>query len=91
MAGNYLVMGDKTTCGGVIIEGDATHTIMNKPVACEGHKVTCGRHSGIYAITGGIANDTVNGRKPAGSQDSYSTCPCRARFIPSMMNDTYNI
>ena len=25
----------------------------------------------------------------AGTLDSYSTCPCKAKFIPSMWNDTY--
>jgi hypothetical protein len=25
----------------------------------------------------------------AGTLDSYSTCPCKAKFIPSMMDDTY--
>ncbi|AFN32197.1 PAAR domain-containing protein [Klebsiella michiganensis] len=88
-AGNYLVVGDKTTCGGVITEGDATQTILGKAAAREGDKVTCGRHSGIYYIAGGMANDMVNGRKMAGTQDSHSTCPCQARFIPSMMNDNY--
>ena len=39
MAGCYLVVGDKTTCGGVIIEGDPTHTIMGIHVAREFYRV----------------------------------------------------
>jgi uncharacterized Zn-binding protein involved in type VI secretion len=91
MAGCYLVMGDKTTCGGVIIEGDPTHTIMGIPVAREFDQVTCGRFIGIFSIVGGIVTDTINGRVPAGSQESQSTCPCQSLFIPSMITDTYTI
>ncbi len=29
--GYYLVVGDETTCGGVITEGEPTHTIMGEP------------------------------------------------------------
>ena len=87
--GNYLVKGDKTTCGGVIIEGDTTHTLFGKPIARERDKVTCGQHPGIFYIAGCISNDVVHGRKMAGTLDSQSTCPCKARFVPSMMNDTY--
>ncbi|ELY4601536.1 PAAR domain-containing protein [Cronobacter malonaticus] len=84
-----MVKGDKTTCGGVIIEGDTTHTLLGKPVARERDKVTCGQHPGTYYIAGGIANDVVHGRKMAGTLDSQSTCPCKAKFIPSMTDDTY--
>lgn len=87
--GNYLVKGDKTTCCGVIIEGDFTHTLFGKPIARERDKVTCGQHPGTYYIAGGIANDVVHGRKMAGTLDSQSTCPCKARFVPSMKKDTY--
>lgn len=31
--GYYLVVGDETTCGGVITEGEPTHTIMGRAVA----------------------------------------------------------
>ncbi len=33
--GYYLVVGDETTCGGVITEGEPTHTIMGRAVARE--------------------------------------------------------
>lgn len=87
--GNYLVRGDKTTCGGVITEGCEDHSLFGKAVAREGDKVTCGQHPGMYNIVGGIANDSVHGRRMAGTLDSYSSCPCQARFIASMVNDTY--
>lgn len=87
--GNYLVVGDKTTCGGIIIEGCEDHCLFGKAISREGDKVTCGRFPGIFNIVGSIANDSVHGRQMAGTLDSYSSCPCRSEFIPSMMDDTY--
>ncbi|ECU9385924.1 PAAR domain-containing protein [Salmonella enterica subsp. enterica serovar Newport] len=86
--GNYLVVGDKTTCGGLIVEGDDTFTILDIPVAREMDKVTSGQHPGIYMITGSIPGDSLNGRGYAGTLHSKSSCPCQARFIASMVNDT---
>jgi hypothetical protein len=87
--GYYLVQGDKTTCGGRITTGAEDHTLFDKPVAREQDSVTCGKHAGLYKIAGGIDNDTIHDRRMAGTLDSYSTCPCKAKFIPSMMDDTY--
>lgn len=87
--GNYLVRGDKTTCGGVITEGCEDHCLFGQAIAREGDKVTCGQHPGMYNIVGGIANDSVHGRKMAGTLDSKSSCPCQARFIASILDDTY--
>ena len=87
--GFYLVQGDKTTCGGKITTGAEDHTLFDKPVAREQDSVTCGKHAGLFKIAGGIDNDTIHNRRMAGTLDSYSTCPCKAKFIPSMMDDTY--
>lgn len=87
--GFYLVQGDKTTCGGRITTGAVDHTLFGKPAAREQDSVTCGKHVGLYKIAGGIDNDTIHGRRMAGTLDSYSTCPCKAKFIPSMMDDMY--
>lgn len=87
--GFYLVQGDKTTCGGRITTGAEDHTLFDKPVAREQDSVTCGKHAGLFKIAGGIDNDTIHDRRMAGTLDSYSTCPCKAKFIPSMMDDTY--
>ncbi|WP_434745708.1 PAAR domain-containing protein [Candidatus Pantoea rara] len=87
--GNYLVQGDKTTCGGRITTGAEDHTLFDKPVARERDSVTCGKHAGLFKIAGGINNDTIHDRRMAGTLDSYSTCPCKAKFIPSMLDDTY--
>ncbi|PVZ79397.1 hypothetical protein C9426_33740 [Serratia sp. S1B] len=87
--GYYLVIQDKTTCGGIITEGEMTHTILGKAVAREQDRVTCGKHPGTYSIIGHIPGDSVMGRKFAGTLHSFSSCPCKARFIPSMLMDTY--
>ncbi|QUT17943.1 PAAR domain-containing protein [Rahnella inusitata] len=87
--GYYLVIKDKTTCGGIITEGDPTHTLFGKAIAREQDRVTCGKHPGMFIIVGHIPGDSVMGRKFAGTLHSKSSCPCQARFIPSMINDTY--
>lgn len=87
--GYYLVQGDKTICGGKIVDGVSDHCLFGKAIARERDRVTCGQHPGMYMIIGGLANDSVHGRKIAGTLDSISSCPCRARFVPSMMQDTY--
>ncbi|MTH48782.1 PAAR domain-containing protein [Intestinirhabdus alba] len=87
--GYYLVQGDRTSCGGRILEGSQDHTILGKAVARDRDKVSCGIFPGVFMIAGGIANDVVHGRMMAGTLDSISSCPCRSRFIPSMLQDTY--
>ncbi|NDK98322.1 S-type pyocin domain-containing protein [Photorhabdus bodei] len=86
--GYYLLVGDKTTCGGQIITGDHTMTFNGRATAREGDKVTCGKHPGTYVIVGGISDMFDMGQRLAGTLDSVSTCPCRARFINSVM-DSY--
>lgn len=87
--GYYLVLGDKTTCGGKILGGDPTHTLFGKAIAREQEPVTCGQHPGIYMITGHIPGDSVMGRKFAGTLHSKSSCPCQARFTPSIVIHAY--
>ena len=48
--GYFLVRGDKTTCGGKIIEGADDHTIMGIPQARDMDRVTCGRYPGMFII-----------------------------------------
>ncbi|OMQ21469.1 PAAR domain-containing protein [Serratia oryzae] len=89
--GHYLVIQDKTTCGGIITEGDTTHTLFGRAIAREQDRVTCGKHPGMFIIVGHIPGDSVMGRKFAGTLHSKSSCPCQARFIPSMLMDTYEL
>ncbi|MBC3953328.1 PAAR domain-containing protein [Pseudomonas folii] len=85
MARGYFIReGDKTTCGGVVIAGDGRTNMMGFNHAREGDPVTCGVDGKAYIIVGGIGFIDSNGRSPAGTLDSSSTCPCRARLINSL-------
>ncbi|CZW52878.1 PAAR domain-containing protein [Enterobacter cloacae] len=86
--GHFLFRGDKTACGGRIIEGCTDHQFFDKDMACEGHKVTCGKHAGRFRIVGGLENQDIHGKRVAGTLHSRSSCPCKSRFIPSIF-DTY--
>lgn len=86
--GHFLFRGDKTACGGRILEGFPDHQFFDKNMACEGHQVTCGKHPGRYRICGGLDTDDIHGKRIAGTLHSRSSCPCKSRFIPSI-NDTY--
>lgn len=86
--GHYLFRGDKTVCGGRIIEGCTDHQHFDRDMACEGHQVTCGKYAGRFRIVGGLENDDIHGKRIAGTLHSRSSCPCNSRFIPSIY-DTY--
>ncbi|WP_124433088.1 PAAR domain-containing protein [Pseudomonas orientalis] len=87
--GHYVVLGDQTTCGGRILEGDPTFKLHGLHRALEGARVTCGNHAGNFRILGGISNMRRNGKRVAGTLDSVSSCPCGARLIPSVLTATY--
>ncbi|WP_315310407.1 PAAR domain-containing protein [Pantoea vagans] len=89
--GNFLFRGDKTVCGGRILEGSTDHQFFDKDMACEGHKVSCGKHPGHYRICGGLNDDDIHGKKIAGTLDSYSSCPCKSKFVPSNWDDYYEL
>ncbi|MFN3354646.1 MAG: PAAR domain-containing protein [Pseudomonas sp.] len=88
--GYYIGPGDKTTCSGTVLDGDPRVNIYGLLHACEGDQVTCGKHKGIYKILGGISPIESHGRRMAGTLDSFSSCPCRAKFIPSVYTATYS-
>jgi len=88
--GYYVGLGDKTTCGGTVLDGDPRVNIYGLLHACEGDRVTCGKHEGIYQILGGISHIESHGRRMAGTLDSFSSCPCQATFIPSVHTATYS-
>lgn len=89
--GYFLFRGDKTFCGGRILEGCTDHQFFDKDMACEGHKVSCGKHPGHYRICGGLNDDDIHGKKIAGTLDSYSSCPCKSKFVPSNWDDYYEL
>ncbi|MCY1505400.1 hypothetical protein D9M68_396160 [compost metagenome] len=86
--GYFIRMGDKTTCGGTVLEGHPNFRLHGIPLAREWDRVTCGKDGKVYSIAGGIYHFIAKGRA-AGTLDSYSTCPCRARLIHSLPSATY--
>ncbi|MEB2519511.1 PAAR domain-containing protein [Pseudomonas sp. YuFO20] len=87
--GHFIRLGDETTCGGKVLEADTRVMMFGIAHAREGDRVSCGKNDETYKIVGGVTYINSHGRIVAGSLDSYSTCPCRARLIPSVFNATY--
>ncbi|WP_288393344.1 PAAR domain-containing protein [uncultured Herbaspirillum sp.] len=55
----WVRSGDKTACGGTVIEGDVTCISYGRPYAFEGARVSCHRYC---VIANGYPLSTVNGR-----------------------------
>ncbi|MCF5132298.1 PAAR domain-containing protein [Pseudomonas sp. PA-6-4F] len=87
--GYFIGLGDKTTCGGEVLDGDKRVNIHGLFHTCEGDRVTCGKDGQTYKIVGGISHINSHGRLMAGTLDSYSDCPCKAELIPSVYSATY--
>jgi uncharacterized Zn-binding protein involved in type VI secretion len=87
--GHFLRLGDKTTCGGTVLEGESGYLMDGIPRALEGAKVSCGADGETYAIVGGIHYITSDGRQVAGTLDSISSCPCGAALINSCFGAVY--
>lgn len=83
--GIVLCQGDRTTCGGKIRVGSAHGVNFGRPQAMEGDPVTCGKDGKTYKIIGGISfyRSGSDNKWIAGSLDSYSSCPCKAKILPS--------
>jgi len=87
--GHFIRLGDETTCGGKVLEADTRVMMFGIAHAREGDRVSCGKNDETYKIVGGVSYINSHGRIVAGSLDSYSTCPCRARLIPSVFTASY--
>lgn len=87
--GYFIGLGDKTTCGGKVLDGDPRVNIFGVLHACEGDRVSCGVDGETYRIVGGISHMESHGRLMAGTLDSHSNCPCKAQLIPSVSTATY--
>ena len=87
--GYYIGPGDKTTCGGTVLEGDHSFSLFGLIHAREGDLVSCGKDKKRYQILGGVSHVISDGRRVAGTLDSFSGCPCRAKLIPSNFEGSY--
>lgn len=70
-----IVVGDKTSHGGVVISGSTTTEIDGRKVARTGDKVTCPRkgHGGISRIVSGDASCLIDG-EPVARQGDRTAC-----------------
>lgn len=83
--GYYLRVGDRTTCGGKILTGTPETDWYGADAAREDDFVSCGKNPGVsYKILGGTEGFMDESRQLAGTLDSISSCPCKAKFIPSI-------
>ena len=87
--GYFIHRGDRTSCGGVVLDGEPSMTAPSLGRAREGDRVTCGANGETYVISGGLSYFRSHGQRVAGTLDSVSGCPCRAHLIPSVRAMTY--
>jgi uncharacterized Zn-binding protein involved in type VI secretion len=74
MALPWIVQGDKTTHGGMVLEGDPTFTTHGKPVAHVGHMTSCPKcKGGPFPIATG-APDFVNNGRPVARHGDRTAC-----------------
>lgn len=87
--GYFIRLGDKTTCGGSVVEADSRVMMFGIAHAREGDRVSCGKDGQVYRILGGVPFIDSHGRFVAGTLHSISGCPCRARLLPSLFTASY--
>ncbi|SEM47533.1 hypothetical protein SAMN04487857_102178 [Pseudomonas sp. ok272] len=87
--GYFIRQGDKTTCGGTVLEADSLVMMFGFAHSRDGDRVSCGKDGKTYQIRGGVSFISSSGRRVAGTLDSVSSCPCRARFMASFTGSTY--
>jgi uncharacterized Zn-binding protein involved in type VI secretion len=87
--GYFIRLGDRTDCGGEVVEADDRVNMFGVAHAREGDGVTCGKDGKLYAIQGGVSHIISHGRLVAGTLDSFSSCPCGARLIASEFTASY--
>ncbi|WP_036997683.1 PAAR domain-containing protein, partial [Metapseudomonas resinovorans] len=87
--GYFIRLGDKTTCGGTVLEADTRVMMFGIAHARQGDRVSCGKDGKVYRIIGGVSFISSHGAPVAGTLDSFSGCPCRAKLLPSLFTATY--
>lgn len=64
--GYFIRKGDKTSCGGEVLEADTRVTLFGFAHARDGDRVSCGKDNETYVIEGGVSHITSHGRIVAG-------------------------
>ena len=85
MSKPFILVGDKTSHGGVVVQGSAVSTVDGKPIARVGDRVTCpGRgHGGTTVIVSGDPTCVIDGALAARHGDQTA---CGATLISSQVN-----
>jgi uncharacterized Zn-binding protein involved in type VI secretion len=83
----FIVVGDKTDHGGVVIQGATTTDAAGKPIARVGDKVTCPKkgHGGTTVIATGDPTCTIDGKAAARHGDKTA---CGATLLASQTPTT---
>jgi uncharacterized Zn-binding protein involved in type VI secretion len=68
----FIVLGDTTSHGGLVVTANSRMTIDGRPVACVGDKVTCPRCEGLHVILGYGKNTWLDGKEMACEGDYVS-------------------
>lgn len=81
----FIRIGDKTSHGGVVIEGSPYSTVDGKPIARVGDKVTCPKkgHGSPTVIASGDPTCIVDGRPAARHGDKTA---CGATLLSTQAN-----
>ncbi len=87
MARSWIVVGDRTTGGGVVTTGSSTFTVDGHKLACVGDKATCELHGGEQTITTGDPSEIIDGKPVARDGDSLG---CGCKLISGKQVATYN-
>jgi uncharacterized Zn-binding protein involved in type VI secretion len=85
MSKPFIVIGDETSHGGVVIEGAPTTDTGGLRIARVGDKVSCKRHSGTIVIASGDPTCIIEGQPAARHGDKTS---CGAVLISSQFVST---
>lgn len=85
MGKSFIVVGDRTSHGGVVIQGSAESTVDGKSMARIGDKVTCPKkgHGRVTVVASGDATCIVDGQPAARDGDKTA---CGATLISSQSN-----
>lgn len=81
----FIVIGDKTSHGGVVVEGSPQSVTGDKAIARVGDKVTCPKkgHGGTTVIVSGDPTCMIDGRPAARHGDKTA---CGAVLIAGQSN-----
>lgn len=82
----FIVLGDRTSHGGTVLEGDPTTLINGKPLARVGDKVFCPQCKGTFPITSGDDTSLFSDKPGARHGDSVA---CGATLIGSQSQVQY--